>query len=231
MKKSNIIIAVYAAFIFAVILFVFIITKSQYNLNKINQNRKEIVLNDFNVIVGQNRSKCIIEQGSENKIVVNYLKEDKIPADLFVLKNDTLFINKNMTHYNGRTRVYFKEINTIEALEESSVYIEDIMSDKIKLVLNDARINFCNRHISDDKKIDLDIHAINSQIRIDYTNVNKLNVYANKSRIDCFQGNTFEKVIAELEDKSHLYLNQTPNERPTIVSDRTSHYSSSEKYD
>ena len=229
MKRSNILIITYAACIMALMLAAFIITKLQYDRDAINQNRKTIALNDFSVIVGHNHARFFVEKGDENKIVVNYLKEENIPSDLFSVRNDTLFVHKNMYGYNGRARVCCKDIHSIKAIEKSCIDIEDLALDRINLEMQDANINFSNRNVPPDHRIDMHIQATKGHMRADYTHINILDVFADNSHLSFFQGNTFQHVTAELVNGSELRLNRTPEHRPAIKKDQKSFYFSSEE--
>lgn len=226
MKRSNIIITVYSALIFALILFIFIITKSKYNLDAINQNKKEIELSDIRVIVGKSNSKATLLQGNENKIVINYLTEKSIPTALYLVKNDTLFINKNIEHYNGYLHVYFKDAGTFESIEKSKLDIKNVSLDKIILKTTDARIVLSNSDVDKDKKIDVDIYGEDATVYVHHTNIDKLNVFADNSYLGFIEGNTFEEITADLKNKSYLYTNRAPVEPPVIKSDKSSHYGS-----
>lgn len=223
MKTSNILIIIASALIVSFILAIIIITKQQYDIDDINENKIEIELTDFNLIVAGTRTNFIVEQAEQNKLVINYQSKKNIPKNLYSVRGDTLYINKNLNAINGRMRVYFKNITSLTAHNESRVYLEDIKSSDIVINTDNTRLLIANNNMPDDTvSITLNVKN-NSDVRIENININKININADKSKIFLFYGVNINELDAKLTNHSNLDA-QTLIKDPIIDTDSTSSY-------
>src|ERR1035437_9189235 len=92
MKTSNIIITAFAILIVGGMLFLFADSKKHKEEEKNNISYKEYPLPSFKVIVAEEASDIHVDRSDSTVMRIEYIKGGKVPAKLYEVINDTLYV-------------------------------------------------------------------------------------------------------------------------------------------
>ena len=185
MKTSNYILIALFAFVTVSLLVLFISARGHENVGRAFESiQKDYPLDSINVIVAEPEVLINIHPFDKNVLVINYLKGEEEPENLYRVSNDTLFVLEIVHSKEMRMRmdigVYVNHLSSVVAKNKANVSIYDFTSDKLEIHANQAYVNIQNSSIEE-----AIIQADNSNVSMFSTNVNF--------------------VIAKLENESNLY--------------------------
>ncbi|MGC3978907.1 MAG: hypothetical protein QM751_12210 [Paludibacteraceae bacterium] len=201
MKKSNIIIIAFAAFVVISTLIFYIDGKKNEGKSKFsNADYKTIQLTEFSVVVAGQNADIHILQSDSNKLRVAFSKESPLGKSLYKIANDTLHLYQGNTLY-----AYGNNIRSIIAQKRANISIEKITSDTLKINLTGSYL-YLNYHGKEKyllKQVELqaqDSAEVNISGNI---SIEKFVCYSNNSTIGLFQGK-FRSIEADLKNNSQL---------------------------
>jgi hypothetical protein len=201
MKTSNIIILVYLGVILTGLVVVFSI--SGYDtVNEENEHlRKEFPLSGFSTVIVEQGADLHLEKSDSNSISIEYLKDKKVPALMYRIQKDTLFV------YGGlRTFVNAKDVNTIVGRNHSWLGIKGFENGDYRINLTDGITRFRNDWLRDGTGINADIVLQDSaQLEVHYLGFKSLQLHADNGNMTVY--NCYIKDFeAELKNNSYLSI-------------------------
>ena len=183
MKTSKIIIIAFFSLIIAGMLALFINTKNHNENFKKNYFNKEFRLPSFSVIVAEQGADINVNKSDSNSISIEYIKNEKAPAKLYSIQNDTLHI------YNG-LRMFIKgnKINTVIGQNARWVEIVPFTTDSLILKSKGGRLYLRNATLNETKgriKIScIGITATDSaEVGISEVDLKNITVYSSNSEV------------------------------------------------
>lgn len=216
MKTSNIIITAFAILLVGSMLFLFAdaIKHTKDEIAKISF--KEHPLPSFKVIVAEKGSDVNIVRSDTTSMRIEYIKGGKVPAKLYEVINDTLFV------YGGlRTFVKCDNITTVIGRHQWWFGVYNFSPELIKLRSTGGTATYSNEGI-EEKPFDIDL-AVSDSASIEIKNVNlkSLNVIADNGHVNlnCHIRN----IAGEIKNHSSL-LGAESAQNITLQRDTTSSF-------
>ena len=172
MKTSNYILIALFAFVTVSLLVLFISARGhKKGESGFESIQKDYPLDSINVIVAEPEVMMHIHPFDKNVLVINYLKGEEEPENLYRISNDTLFVLDIIRSKEMRMRmgigVYVNHLSSVVAKNKADINIYDFASDKLEINANQARVYLNNSSIKE-----VIIQADNSEISMFSTNIN-----------------------------------------------------------
>lgn len=139
MKTSNKIIIAFAILIVSSMLTLFIDSKQHKKDILNNIEMKDMQLPLFSVVVAEKGADLHINQADSNMISIEYIKNKEIPAKLYTISGDTLYVYRGL-----RTFVKCKNLTTVIGNHPQWVGIFNFAPDSITLRTNGGKMVFKN---------------------------------------------------------------------------------------
>lgn len=218
MKKSNIIVVAFSAFIVISILIFYIDGKK--HTKKENTTFETVQLPDFSVIVVEDNADVHIRQSDTIRLKIE-LKNDSIAKEKnYSIANDTLHLYKG-----NRIFVYNKNTTSVIANNAYWVGISFEKTDSLYIESNNSREIVLNMNTKECKveKLFLNIQNTKNFYIYDGLDVKTFQVNLKKSELN-IMGGKFKNASINLSDSSYLQNNEGKNlENIIIKKDETSH--------
>ena len=219
MKKSNIIIIVFSAFIVISILIFYIDAKKHHNDNP-DAKLETVQLPDFSVVIAEENADVHIYQ-SDTVSLKFELSKDSLKKSNYRIANDTLHI------YQGRKiYVYNKNTALVISRKQSTVGIQLVKQDSLRLELNGAKDVLLNVDTKDCKLGSLMINSDNTEsIQIfNGMQVEKLSIRTKQTELKAY-GGAYKNADLDVSVKSKMSIyNGGAMNNLTLKKDSTSSF-------
>jgi 3D (Asp-Asp-Asp) domain-containing protein len=202
MKKSNIIVIAFSAFIVISILIFYIDGKKHEGKDEKSAKFETVQLPDFSVVVAEEDADVHVIQSDTVQLKIEILKDSEKKQPNYSIANDTLHIYKG-----SRIFVYNNNTQTIISKKASEINVVNLNSDSLKLELFGGNVNLYNDREQKSKFIHLNISAKDSASVEFNGNISsqQLTLNVNNSEIYLYSG-SFRIIKGNLENHSRLTL-------------------------
>ena len=206
MKVSNYIVLAFFVFIIGCTLILFISAKGHEDYNSFTDKEyfidKEFSLDSVKVIVAEQGASLALRVSDKSSLSIRYSKDGGELEFLYRISNDTLFVPKVETsagmYYGINVRVRY--LSSIVAKNNSSIRIDSLSSDNLKINAEQARVSIYNTTVNE-----MVIEAIHSEISISSA--------------------TISSIFAKLENESRFSIDSKGISKIDVEKDQNSRYS------
>lgn len=210
MKKSNIIIIAFTAFVVIGTLIFYIDGKKNEKKDKngiAGAKMKTVELSNFSVVVGEENAEIDVKSSDSALLKIAYTKEQPLKTNVYKIANDTLYL-----YQGNKILVYNKNIKTIISKKASVINVVNLNTDSLKLELLGGNVNLYNEGEQKSKFIHLNISAKDSASVQVTGNVSsqELTLNVNNSELNLYSG-VFKIIKGNLENHSRLILRTLSN--------------------
>lgn len=214
MKTSNIIIIAFVVFMLGSTITLFVDAKNHKSAEKRNNINHSYPLPDFSVVVASDSADMHIEQANRCEVMVELIKDKQVPAHLYEVRNDTLFIKGGL-----RTFVKCEKIHSLIIDRAFWVGGHDLSRDSLSVNMRGGHLELYNFNVK--SPVALRMYLTDSAtLEVSQMNLRCFDLTADYSKINL--NGKLHLVKATLSHKARLELNHAP-EQIVMMRDTTSY--------
>lgn len=204
MKRSNIIVIAFTAFIVISSLIFYIDGKKKEKTGISDVNLETVLLPKFSVIVAEENSNVLILESDTIKLKLERQKDSLQKTNKYSIINDTLHLYKG-----NRIYVYNKNIRTIISKKASWVGIQFEKLDSLYLDVEDTKKFTLNVNTQKCNITNLTLNVLKTDNLYFNSGLNVKNLEVNLINSDLYiSDGIYKTVSANLKDKSILSINR-----------------------
>ncbi len=202
MKTSNYISISFFVFLFGGVFLLFLSSKFHpWEVAKPELETVEESLGDFKVVVVTNHSNIRIRSSEHNKIVAYSRTADSLKKPVYLVRNDTLFINQTPSEISPE--IFCRKISSIVVADKSKVHLNKMPIDTLDIALSSGKF-YC---VADKKKNSVRLLNVNadsdSYIQLNQMNIDALNINLDHANVN-IQNTTIASLSGSLTNGSKL---------------------------